>query len=139
MDFKERNPRDSIISALIFVLWLRLFKREEKLFQSFDKDLEHNKEIERTLKARSNEILQQFEAQLLIKEIKAEIQKLFKEKKWINFLLIAIQVFGFGFCTFLLKYFFSLPKEYLSTSSIVLGIGFLATTFISFILALLKK
>jgi len=139
MDSKEHTPRDYILGALSFILWIKIFKKGEDLLQRFINDLERNKEIEKTLKARSNEILRKFETQLLIEQIKAEIQKLLKEKRWIKFSLATTQMFGLGFCGLLLKYFFSLPKEYLSTSSIILGLGFIITTFISLILALLKK
>jgi len=144
MDFnKDKDePQESIKYSLAFYLWLILFQKETQILKDFDRALD-NKEIYKIIQARVNEILRHYEAQLLaekvIENIKKDLQKILKEKKWVKVALICTQVFGLFLCGILLKDILNLPKKYLPTSFIVAAIVFIVTTIVSIILALLKR
>ena len=140
MDFEEKDPRDYIQGSLSFVLWLKLFKKEEKLFKEFFEELDKNQEIKLTLQARVREMLQRFEAGLLVKNVKEEIQKLFHESRWWRLSLLGAQIFGLSTAGVILKYYYSLPPKTELPTGLLIGLGgYISVTLLSVILGVLRK
>lgn len=136
MDFKDKDPHDYIQGAISFVLWLKIFKKDERLLQEFFQELDNNSEIKKTLQARVREVVQKFEARLLVKEVKEEIQSLFKESKWWRISLLGVQIFGLSAAGMILAWSseLELPKKL----SLALD-GYIILTLLSVILGILKK